>query len=315
MRVTVPSFAKLNLDLRVLGKRPDGYHELRTIFQTISLKDTLAIDFDLAQHTQIEIHSKPDIKDNLAVRAAEAVLDLLKIKARLRFVLTKRIPIGAGLGGGSSNAAAVLIALPALAGKSVALADLARLGESLGSDVPFFLYGGTALGVGRGTELYPLADQPARAAVVVAGGIHVSTAEAYRALKRRDALKRSDALTSPAESLILREFQTIAWTLDGSSLEQFPLKNDFEEAVFDMHRELADTARKLRRLGAKPVQMTGSGSAIFGMFKTARDAEAAAGRFPAGTAWAVRFLSRRHYRAVWRRALGSVAGASCFAQL
>ncbi len=297
VQVTVPCFAKLNLDLRVLRQRSDGYHELRTIFQTISLKDTLRIEFDFAKRTKIELTSSIDIADNLVVRSAKTVLDHLKVNAWVRFVLAKRIPMGAGLGGGSSNAAAVLIALPALAGKQIPMPELVRLAESLGSDVPFFLYGGTALGIGRGTELYPLPDQPSHPALIVSTGIHVSTAEAYRALAR----DVTNALTSSAESPILREFQTIAWALDSSSLEQLPLKNDFEEPVFEVHPELAVIARKLRRLGAKPVRMTGSGSAVFGVFETVQQTEAAALKFPAGTAFPVRFVSRRQYRNLWRR--------------
>jgi 4-diphosphocytidyl-2-C-methyl-D-erythritol kinase len=303
VRVTVPSLAKLNLDLRVLSKRPDGYHELRTIFQTISLKDTLAIEFELKKRTQIELSCSFDIADNLVVRSAKIVLDHLKLKAWVRFVLDKRIPMGAGLGGGSSNAAAVLLALPALAGKRIPMPELVRLAESLGSDVPFFLFGGTALGLGRGTELYPLPDQPPRPAVVVSTGIHVSTAEAYRALNR----PVTNALTSSADSPILREFQTITWMPDGSSLAQIPLSNDFEKPVFSIHRELAAVARKLRRLGANPALMTGSGSAVFGVFNTGREAQSAAAQFPAGAAVAVRFVTRRQYRSLWRRALGPAA--------
>lgn len=320
MRITVPSFAKLNLDLRVLHKRPDAYHELRTIFQTISLKDTLLIEFDLAKRTQIDLNSSIDIADNLVVRAAKMVLEQLKIKAWVRFVLRKNIPMGAGLGGGSSNAAAVLAALPALAGKRLSLHELVALGRSLGSDVPFFLHGGTALGLGRGTELYPLPDQPSRSAVVLSTGIHVSTTEAYRSLNR----SVTDALTSADNSPMLREFQTVAWGLAddacglvetdpaASNLDRLPFKNDFEGAVFGIHPELASAVRNLRRLGAKPALMTGSGSALFGVFRTAQEAREVAERFPAGTAFPVRFLNRRRYRNLWRRALGPVAQASCF---
>lgn len=310
MKTTVPSFAKLNLDLRVLGKRPDGYHELRTVFQTISLKDSLGIDLQLAKRTQINLSSSIDIEDNLVVRSAKLVLEHLKVRAEVRFVLRKHIPMGAGLGGGSSNAAAVLLALPALAGKSLPYPEQVRLAETLGSDVAFFLHGGTAIGVGRGTELYPLPDQPARSLLVLATGVHVSTAEAYRALQRQV----TDALTFQSKFPILREFQTIAWALNGSNFDQLPLKNDFEAAVFAKHPELAIAARKLRRLGAKPALMTGSGSALFGVFGAAEEAEAAATKFPAGTAFPVRFVSRRQYRASWRRALGPAAAANCFAQ-
>jgi 4-diphosphocytidyl-2-C-methyl-D-erythritol kinase len=307
VKVTVPSFAKLNLDLRVLHKRPGGYHELRTIFQTVSLKDTLGIEVNLKKRTQIDC--TPSIPDNLIVRAASMLLDYMGLSVWVRFVLRKQIPMGAGLGGGSSNAAAVLIALPALLGRQIPLPELIRLGELLGSDVPFFLLGGTAIGVGRGTELYPLPDMPCHHAVVVSTGVHVSTREAYEALGRPVA----HSLTSEPDSPILREFQTIAWDLGGSGLNQFPLTNDFEEPVFARHPELSAVARKLRRTGAKPVQMTGSGSAVFGVFETAAAAKEAARHFPAGAARPVRFVSRRQYKALWQRALGPVAKHSYFA--
>jgi 4-diphosphocytidyl-2-C-methyl-D-erythritol kinase len=342
VRITVPSFAKLNLDLRVLSKRADGYHELRTIFQTISLQDSLRIDFDLAKQTRLELDSSIEIADNLVLRAAQLVLDQLKIKAHVRFQLKKQIPMGAGLGGGSSNAAAVLMALPPLAGRRVTHEKLAAWAETLGSDVPFFLHGGTALGMGRGSELYPLSDLPQHHVLVVSTGIHVSTAEAYKALGR----SVTNALTSAQESPILREFQAIAWVLESAKgaaarrqtamevsnisggvldtapvlreffestrLEQLPLKNDFEPAVFETHPELAAVARKLRRLGGKPAMMTGSGSAIFGVFENAARARQAAAEFRQAHCYVVRFLSRRQYHAQWRRALGTAAALSCF---
>lgn len=307
MHITVPSFAKLNLDLRVLDKRPDGYHELRTIFQTISLKDSLSIEFDLAKRTQIDLDCSIDIPDNLVVRSAKLILDHLKVKAWVRFALAKKIPMGAGLGGGSSNAASVLMALPALARKRIALPELVRLAESLGSDVPFFLLGGTALGLGRGSEVYPIPDLPAHPVLVVSTGIHVSTVEAYGALAR----KPGSALTSPANSLILGEFQTIAWGLNGLTLDRLPVQNDFEKVVFRTHKELAAIARKLQRLGARPALMTGSGSALFGIFASGAEAQSAASHFSPGMAFSARFLPRRRYQTLWRRSLTS-AGASYF---
>lgn len=306
VKAVVPSFAKINLDLRVLHKRPDDYHELRTIFQTVSLKDTLSIEIELKKRTQIDC--SPEIPNNLVVRAARILLDHLGLSGVwVRFVLRKNIPMGAGLGGGSSNAAAVLIALPALLGKRIPLPELIRLGASLGSDIPFFLLGGTAVALGRGTELYPLPDMPNRHAVIVSTGIHVSTGEAYGALGRNV----TGSLTSQPDSPILREFQTIAWTLGGSGLDQFPLTNDFEKPVFARHPELSAIVRKLRRYGAKPAQMTGSGSAVFGIFETASEAQQAVAHFPAGTATPVRFVSRRQYKALWQRALGPAAKYSC----
>jgi 4-diphosphocytidyl-2-C-methyl-D-erythritol kinase len=307
--VTVPSFAKLNLDLRVLHRRGDNFHELRSIFQTISLKDSLRIEFDFAKRSQIELSSSIDIADNLVVRAAKLLLEEIKVKAWVRFSLTKNIPMGAGLGGGSSNAAAVLLALPALAGKRVPMPELIRLAETLGSDVPFFLYGGTALGIGRGTELYPLPDLPAYHVLVVSTGVHVSTVLAYHALNR----DVTNALTSPASSPILREFQTISWNLARGRLEQLPLKNDFEAVVFQQHPNLAAVVRKLRRAGAATAMMTGSGSATFGVFKSLAEVRAASQQFPEGQAFRVRFVKRAQYRQHWIRALGPAAEKSCFA--
>lgn len=299
MRVTVPSFAKLNLDLRVLHKRPDQFHELRTIFQTISLKDTLEIGFVFSKRTSIELDSSIDIADNLVVRSAKLILDALKIRATVKFKLTKKIPMGAGLGGGSSNAAAVLLALPILAGKPLPPGQLVRFAEQLGSDVPFFLLGGTAVAMGRGTELYPLPDLPAHHALVVSTGVHVSTPLAYQSLNR----DVTNALTSSSASPILREFQAVAWALAGQRLGELPLKNDFEDAVFKLHPQLAATVRKLRKLGAKPALMTGSGSAIFGIFASLHDARVAAASFPIGHATPVRFVTRSRYQKIWAKAL------------
>jgi 4-diphosphocytidyl-2-C-methyl-D-erythritol kinase len=186
-RARLRALAKINLGLRVLYKRADGFHELRTVFQTISLADTLDIEYEPSRRTSIELTGCEDIPDNLVVRAARAVLDAMKTTGKVRLHLTKRIPMGAGLGGGSSDAAAVLLALPVLAGREFALPELAALGAGLGSDVPFFLLGGTALGLGRGTELYPLPEMPAEPLLLVAPAIHVSTAEAYAALGREGA--------------------------------------------------------------------------------------------------------------------------------
>ena len=182
--VSVPCLAKLNLDLRVLHKRSDGFHEVRTVYQTISLEDTLEIQFRPSKSIEIELDSSVEIDDNIVLKAARAVLEYMDFNAAVRFKLNKAIPMGAGLGGGSSNGAAVLMALPALARRRLEIGELQRLASWLGSDVPFFLYGGTALGLGRGTELYPLTDLPPHTGIVVSTGIHVSTAQAYQDLGR-----------------------------------------------------------------------------------------------------------------------------------
>src|SRR5262249_43571712 len=153
---TLRALAKLNLDLRILHKRPDGFHELRTVFQTISLADIIKVSFTPGRKTEIALDDPLAIPDNLIVRAAKAVLDDTRTTGTVRLQLTKRIPMGGGLGGGSSDAAAILLALPVLIGKRPP--HLPQIAVSLGSDVPYFLEGGTALGLGRGEELYPLEE-------------------------------------------------------------------------------------------------------------------------------------------------------------
>jgi 4-diphosphocytidyl-2-C-methyl-D-erythritol kinase len=315
VRVSVPCLAKLNLDLRVLHKRPDGFHELRTIFQTISLEDTLTIEFEPARRTELHLDSSVEIADNIVIKAAQAVLDDMKLNASVRFSLKKAIPIGGGLGGGSSDAASVLLALPACAQRRVSLDDLHRLAAQLGSDIPFFLYGGTALGLGRGTELYPIPDLGPQHLVVVATGIHVSTAEAYRALQRPlgphfDEQIVTDALTSPGSFPILREFQAVVWSSTHRPLGQIRLQNDFEPIVFEAHSDLARILRDLKRAGAVNARMTGSGSALFGLFSSEAEAREVARQFPNSIGFPARFVSRDAYKKRWRNALGKLAGFS-----
>ena len=282
--------AKLNLGLRVLYRRPDGYHELRTVFQTISLADRIDVTFERSRDTLIEIEGTPEIPDNLVEKAARLVLENLEIHARVHFRLGKKIPPGAGLGGGSSDAAAVLLALPVLAGKALAPEHLTAIAEQLGSDVPFFLHGGTALGLGRGEELYPLPDSPAARGLLVVPGIHSSTAEAYRVLSPR--------LTTIALQNKLFSFQQEVWKQGGVGGI-----NDFEETVFCLHPALRLIKDRFRRCGANPAVMTGSGSAIYGIFQDQDHLERAKKRFPAERIFAISFVSRLQYMAAWRRAL------------
>jgi 4-diphosphocytidyl-2-C-methyl-D-erythritol kinase len=282
--------AKLNLGLRVLYRRPDGYHELRTVFQTISLADRIDVTFERSRDTLIEIEGTPEIPDNLVEKAARLVLENLEIHARVHFRLGKKIPPGAGLGGGSSDAAAVLLALPVLAGKALAPEHLTAIAEQLGSDVPFFLHGGTALGLGRGEELYPLPDSPAARGLLVVPGIHSSTAEAYRVLSPR--------LTTIALQNKLFSFQQEVWKQGGVGGI-----NDFEETVFCLHPALRLIKDRFRRCGANPAVMTGSGSAIYGIFQDQEHLERAKKRFPDERIFAISFVSRPQYRAAWRRML------------
>jgi 4-diphosphocytidyl-2-C-methyl-D-erythritol kinase len=293
-----PALAKLNLGLRVLGKRPDGYHELRTIFQTISLADTLEIAFTPGRASEVEIEDAAHIPDNLAVRAARLAMEAAGISGRVQISLKKRIPLGAGLGGGSSDAAAVLLALPALAGVRLETGVLAGLAAALGSDVPFFLEGGTAVAIGRGTELFPLPDAPAAAGILIASALHVDTTWAYRTLSTR--------LTSESQQNKIVSFQAQSWNPLAGGLSS----NDFEEVVFEKYSRLASLKAELTRSGASLAMMTGSGSALFGLYSS-RAQGARALRWlarPGGLnedERAIEFslVNRARYRSLWRRAL------------
>ena len=300
-RATIQSLAKINLDLRVLHQRPDGFHELRTVFQTISLADTIDIEYERARRTEITLDDPLAIPGNLVVKAAQAVLDALKIHARVHLRLRKKIPMGGGLGGGSSNAAAVLMALPALAGRPLAAE---RIAAELGSDVPFFLMGGAAVGIGRGTEVYELPELKPEPVLLVSPGLHVATGPAYQALGR--------GLTESDWSSRINGFQAFVRVLASgrSAGAASPFSaNDFEAVVFRQHPLLQTIGRKLSKLGAVGVRMTGSGSAMFAVFgsRRARDrAEAALGGehlvIPAS------LVSRESYRRLWRRQLNQHIG-------
>ena len=308
-RATIQSLAKINLDLRVLNKRPDGFHELRTVFQTISLADTIDIEYEPARRTNISIDDPLAIPGNLVVKAARAVLDALKMHARVHFRLRKKIPMGGGLGGGSSNAAAVLLALPVLAGRRLETEQIAvGIAAGLGSDVPFFLTGGTGIGIGRGTEVYEIPDLKPEPILLVLPGVHVATGPAYQALGR--------GLTGSDSSSKINEFQAFVRVLASgrSARAASPFSaNDFEAVVFREFPQLQTIRRKLSELGTSRVRpgvrMTGSGSAIFAVFgsRAERDRaeEGLKGRhlvFPAS------LVSRAGYRRLWRRQLSEHLG-------
>ena len=298
-RLRLRSLAKINLDLRVLHRRADGFHELRSIFQTISLADRIEVEFERGR-THIELKSNLNIPGNLILRAADAVMKATRATGRLRFKLIKRIPLGSGLGGGSSNAAAVLLALPALLKKKLPLEKLMELGAELGSDVPFFLMGGTAVGIGRGTELYPLPDTPSSPGLLIISDIHSSTAAAYAALNRKAIDERSQS--------ILLSFQSFALgACSPARGPQSPPTNDFETVVFHQHPQLKSIKGKLLKLGAWRAMMTGSGSALFGLFPSREVRDRAAGlfhrEFDSNRVYPFTMVSRGRYRALWWRQL------------
>lgn len=247
----VRAYAKINWALRVVGKRGDGYHELETLFQSISLCDTLA--FEPATETSLECDDPaiPVDETNLVLRAVRALG-----APPVRIVLQKRIPAGGGLGGGSSDAAATLVALSRMFGIEAPLHERAI---SLGSDVPFFLAGGTAYASGRGEILSRLPDAAPIPLVLVFPEERVATAEAFRAIRRYSA---------PLG------FERYRAMVDGDLLaHDIELVNDFEEPIFDRLPQLGELKVRLYELGAAWAAMSGSGSTVVGAFRSqaARD--------------------------------------------
>jgi 4-diphosphocytidyl-2-C-methyl-D-erythritol kinase len=290
----LPAFAKINLGVRVLGRRPDGYHELRTVYQTIGLHDRLTISLH-RRGSKIEVRSDdPDLPtgpDNLVHRASEVFLRETGIRAAVGIVLEKRIPVGRGLGGGSSNAAVTLLALAKLAGRRLSGETWLSMAAQLGSDVAFFLLGGRALGVGRGEEVFPLPDAPPTPCLVVSPEISVPTAEAYRWLSSR--------LTSRATAPIIWGFCVGCWS-DPSAAGWISddLQNDFEPVVFARYPQLATIKKQLKRQGALVAALTGSGSALFGLFASREKAQKAARAIQRAQALVTQTVTRAQY---WRR--------------
>ncbi len=298
-RARLRTLAKVNLSLEVLNRRSDGYHDLRTIFQTISLTDSLELAWSPGRGAQVSLTSDLDIPENLVVRAALAVLDESGARGTLEIRLKKRIPMGGGLGGGSTDAAAVLLGLPVLTGKPIAFHRLHDLAAGLGSDVPFFLYGGTALGLGRGTELYPVPDARSGPLALVCPEVHVSTPEAYRLLDAKSC-------AGPAESPKINISQSLAFALGSEwCAEDWSgfCRNDFESVVFPGHPHLKALKARLIRAGARPAMMTGSGAALFGAFRDRRHLESALINFKRERVFAIRLVGRKQYYGIWWRQL------------
>ncbi|HEX3120165.1 MAG TPA: 4-(cytidine 5'-diphospho)-2-C-methyl-D-erythritol kinase [Candidatus Acidoferrum sp.] len=296
--VRIPSFAKINLRLDIVGKRADNYHELRTIFQTISLHDDLHLrssrkpEISLTIHNNARLASEP-LEKNLVYRAIDALRRELKIKSGVEIDLRKKIPAGGGLGGGSSNAAAALLGYLQLTRKQIPLERLIEIATPLGADVPFFLFGGRALGVNKGDEIYPLADVKKHAILVVAPqGIHVPTPDAFRWVNAPPlASSQKPQLTKPRSNSKLSKFCALCW-----SAQLAGLSNDFEAAVFRRHPRLATIKRELLRAGAAEAMLAGSGSAVFAVFPSPALARRAAVGFSSDQTFVCETISRDRYK-------------------
>ena len=256
------AFAKINLGLKIIGKRPDGYHQIRTLYQTIALHDRLSISLGgppSAIRVECDDPRVPPGPANLVYRACELWSRARRFRGAIHVRLEKKIPMGSGLGGASADAAAALLGLERLTGNHLNLESRLRLGAQLGSDVPMFFWGGRVLGCGRGEEVYPLWDLPARRCLVVFPGFSVSTAWAYREAGRGAP---SLQLTEMGKNPRIRRFG--AWSHFPLS-EWGPAENDFERVVFARWPELAQLKRRLIRAGAESASLTGSGSAVFAL--------------------------------------------------
>jgi 4-diphosphocytidyl-2-C-methyl-D-erythritol kinase len=272
----VRAHAKVNLDLRIFGTRPDGYHELRTVFQSIELHDSLLC----AQHPgPFLLKSRSTVvpldQSNLVWKAAAALWKALGREGEPTdtvVTLEKAIPLEAGLGGGSSDAAAALLAFARLWG-GAPLTLLREVAGGIGADVPFFLSGGTALGLGRGEEIYPLVDLPPHWIIIVRPAFGVSTSEAY-------TWYDEDRVAGVKEQ---RELQVLPVPWPSRAAQMI---NDLEAPIARHHPEIDQMKAALRRAGALAAAMSGSGSAVFGLFQKRGDAHAAVERL-SGSGWRV----------------------------
>lgn len=340
MKVAIRSFGKINVGLYIGGRRADGFHELRTVYQTIALHDVIRVE--VGSGSGIEIVCKdarvPRDSTNTCFRIAEKVMEAVGARGRVRVEIEKRLPVQGGLGAASSNAVATMLALERSLGgssrgkgskgksseyKSLSGSERLQIAAEVGSDLPLFLIGGTVLGVGRGEEVYPLADLPAVPMVVVTPEVGVSTPKAFAAW---DELAKKSAAAADAGAAELTHISSSdrlfevgcalsAW-LSGtpkagapaksggqvgsllSDLVRAGIENDFERVVFSEFPELRDMKRALEHAGSRYTSLSGSGSTLYGLFESTTAAERAMRRLQKDglKAVATRALGRKEYR-------------------
>lgn len=285
--IRIRSFAKVNLALAVLEKRADGYHEIRTVFQSVDLFDELEIRPSSSLRLICpDLPSVPD-EENTIWKAAAALSRVAAPGSGAEIILKKHIPMGAGLGGGSSNAGAALLGLFRFWQLDVSAAVLQAIAASVGSDVPFFLLGGTALGIGRGEEIYPLPEIRPAQLVVIHPGIHVSTAAAYNSLNL--------PLTS---QLSANKIQSFCGRLANDEACSAGIFNDFENSILPAYPAVQEVKEFLIRRGATAAMLSGSGSSVFGFFSDEESALAASRGQDIRECWRVfptKTLSRAQY--------------------
>ena len=316
MPTTLRSYAKINLGLVIGGVRDDGFHELRTVYQTIALHDIVKVE--IARGTGIEIRCKnpkvPADESNTCYRVADRFMKAIGQRGKVMITIEKNLPLQGGLGAASSNAVATLLGLEREFGKALDADDQLRICQEVGSDLPLFLVGGTVYGEGRGEQVIPLEELPSADCVVVTPEIGVSTPKAFTdwdALAERESAEdsasrssfRTATLTNSAQSAKILSFSrsVYSWLSGGYKtpvsgvpayggdraetqlldLVRTGIENDFERVVFPQHPELRDVKRVLYGQsgdGARYASLSGSGSALYGLFDSKQKAEAAAER-------------------------------------
>ena len=311
MSVTVRSFAKINLGLCIGARREDGFHDLRTVYQTIALHDIVRVEVGRGSGIEIRCADPrvPTDASNTCYRIVERAMAALKTRGRVIIEIEKRLPVQGGLGAASGNAVAALLALERALKKRLPFAEKLRIAAEVGSDLPLFLIGGTVLGVGRGEEVYPLPDLPSVPCVVALPKVAVSTPQAFAEWDATVELRstrqtRASApthktrtaeddrpypsvakLTQSAPSDRMAEFsrRVAAWLAASSGvpalgrgraetplldLVQTGIENDFEQVVFPRYPALREIKSVLQRAGAFYASLSGSGSALYGLFRT-----------------------------------------------
>jgi 4-diphosphocytidyl-2-C-methyl-D-erythritol kinase len=334
--ISVRSFAKINLGLVIGPKREDGFHELRTVYQNIGLHDVIKVDVGRGTGVEIRCKDArvPQDESNTCWRAAERVMKTLKARGRVVITIEKRLPVQGGLGAASSNAVATMMALERAVKQELPPEERLRIAAEIGSDVPLFLIGGTTLGIARGEQVFPFPDLPVLACLVATPAVGISTPEAFakwdELANPAKGSRASRALTASKPSSRIDEFSRsiYTWLKDfvsgvpageqpsaprsnapgipsGGNRAGTPLLdlvragivNDFEQVVFPEHPELREVKRVLEREGARYASLSGSGSALYGLFDSSAQAEAAAEKLSAGgvPAQATRTLTRADY--------------------
>jgi 4-diphosphocytidyl-2-C-methyl-D-erythritol kinase len=269
--LTLKAPAKVNYLLNVIRRRPDGYHDLRMVMQRVNLCDEITLTLTDSPEITVTCGKKgvPDGPGNIAWKAARAMLDLAGSGQGAAIAITKNIPVAAGLGGGSSDAATVLMGMNELLGLALSDQKLMDIGLKLGADVPFFIFKKTALAEGVGEQLTPLPEMPMAWVVLVNPGVHVSTAWVYRNLQ----------LTNRGELAKLPYFY--------GSIEDICsiFSNDLESVTIPSFPVIADIKVSMLRLGALGAMMSGSGPTVFGIFRDKESAERAREALTDGTGW------------------------------